>query len=237
MAISPIQIFSDAHTRADSFLIGGKKGGPKAKDDLRAAVVFAVAAIDTFFRFKIIDYLKRQRDKNLTNFKLPITAQKLVRDIVAKECFEKEYKDLKEKQKELVDISVVTNKSSLIQYLEVALKQESFQSIEQISDGLRIMDKTPSEIWGKFSSSKKIAKIKSGKRQGRPSKSKRGKKIDAKTQMSRLFTRRHLIVHESDVTLRGKKLVGKPRKIEYTDVKKWLEHSKKAIEEINKLVA
>ncbi len=237
MAISPspIQIFKSAYDRAENFLVRGKKGGPKDKDDLRAAVVFAVAAIDTFFRFKTVEHIKRQRAKNIVGFRLPFAAQKLIRDVVAKENFEREYKDLKDANKELVDALLATNKLSLLKYLEAALKHQSFQSIEQISEGLKIMDKTPSEIWSKFSTSRK--KNKKSVKHGRPYKIKPGKKIDAETQMRRLFSRRHLIVHESDVILRGKKLVGIARKIQYTEVKKWLEHSKQAIAEINKIIS
>jgi|SRR3989344_5947514 len=236
MADSPKQIFDSAHERAESFLKSTEKG-PKAKDNLRAAVVFAVAAIDAYFRAKIVKFLKEQRDKNVPKFEMPLTAQKILREAVAKHTLAKVYRDLKKDEKELVDTLVESNKSSLFTYLDKALEYESFQSIEKMSEALKIMGKIPSEIWGRFDASTKSSKkVVKKKGPGRPFKQRVGKKIDAKTQMERMFKKRHQIVHEADVVLRGKKLVGKQRKIEFNSVKKWLEHSRKTIHSIEKLI-
>ena len=106
-----------------------------------------------------------------------------------------------------------------------------------MSEALKIMGKIPSEIWGRFDASTKSSKkVVKKKGPGRPFKQRVGKKIDAKTQMERMFKKRHQIVHEADVVLRGKKLVGKQRKIEFNSVKKWLEHSRKTIHSIEKLI-
>lgn len=235
MSASPIDIFDSAHKRALTFLEVGKSG-PKSKDNLRAAVVFAVAAVDTFCRVKIIKYLKEQREKRGPAFKMSPAAQKLAREILAKKSFRKEYRDITKIDKEMVDTFVSSSNSKLISYLEDALEQESFQGIDKISDAFKIMDKNPLEIWGKFDASTKLKKPKRKKRPGRPFKTKIGKKIDAKTQMERMFKKRHLIAHQADVVISGKKLVGKLRKIEYLEVKKWLEHSRRAIHEINRLI-
>ena len=119
MADSPKQIFDSAHERAESFLKSTEKG-PKAKDNLRAAVVFAVAAIDAYFRAKIVKFLKEQRDKNVPKFEMPLTAQKILREAVAKHTLAKVYRDLKKDEKELVDTLVESNKSSLFTYLDKA---------------------------------------------------------------------------------------------------------------------
>ncbi|OGG79303.1 hypothetical protein A3A39_01900 [Candidatus Kaiserbacteria bacterium RIFCSPLOWO2_01_FULL_54_13] len=236
MSDSPIDIFDSAHKRALAFLEVGKSG-PKSKDNLRAAVVFAVAAVDTFFRVKIIKYLKEQREKRDSTFKMSPAAQKLVREILSKKSFRKEYRDITKTDKDMVDVFVASSNSKLISHLEDALEQESFQGIDKISDAFKIMDKNPPEIWGKFDASTKLKKPKRKKGPGRPFKSKLGKKIDAKTQMERMFKKRHFIAHQADVVISGKKLVGKLRKIEYSTVRRWLEHSRKAIHEINKLIA
>ena len=54
----------------------------KAKDDLRASVLFAVSAIDAYFSVKIVAYLKREREKS--TFKLSLAAQKLIQESIAK---------------------------------------------------------------------------------------------------------------------------------------------------------
>lgn len=236
MAKSPIQIYDSAHERAEHFLKSGQSG-PKAKDELRAAVVFAVAAIDAFFRAKMIKYLKEQREQTGKSFQLPLAAQKIVREEVAKQTFNrKQYNQLRKPEKELVDTLVESSKSSLIAYLEDALEYESFQSIGKMSEALSVMGKTPSEIWGRFDASGKTPNIKKKPGRGRRPRPKVGKKIDAKIQMERMFRKRHHIVHEADIVLRGRRRVGELRKIEHDTVKKWLEHSKRAIHEINKLI-
>lgn len=236
MAASPKQIFDSAHERAESFLRSSEKG-PKAKDNLRAAVVFAVAAIDAYFRAKIIKILKEQRDKNVSAFQMPLAAQKIIREAVSGHILAKHYRDLKKDEKEPIDALVESNRSSLFGYLDKALEYESFQSIEKMSEALKIMGKIPSEIWGRFdASTKSPKKVLKKRRPGRPFKSKVGKKINAKIQMERMFKKRHKIVHEADIVLRGRKLVGKQRKIEYASVKKWLEHSQKTIHAIDKLI-
>lgn len=67
-------------------------------------------------------------------------------------------------------------------------------------------------------------------------KEKVGKPIDHKVQISRLFGRRHLIVHEADLYIRGKKYKGEPRRIEYATVKQWVASTEYIIKKIDKLI-
>lgn len=235
MAATPIQIFELAHQRAEDFL-GLTTKGRKADDDLRAAVVFSVAAVDAYFHTKILKHFREKRTKS-GNFTLPIAAQELIREVVALELTKSEYRDLPKKKQELVNYACVSSNPSLLSYLEEALKRKSFQSTEDMSSAMRIMGQTPQEIWGRFDSSTKVkAKKLSEKRTaGRPKKNKRGRKIDAKKQMGKLFSRRHLIVHDADILVRGNKS-GKPRPINSTYVRKWINSSKDAIKRIDNLI-
>lgn len=220
--ISPIKMFDSAHARADGFLTRGL--GAKGKDDLRAAVVFAVAAIDAFFRAKVTDYFRKNRLSD-NKSKIPELAQKLIREEIAKKNFNKEYQNLTNDKKQIVNTTCESNKQFLIKYLEQALKSESFQGIDKIDKAFRMMDKKPQEIWGKFDSSAKVSEHLAIEKQKK--KNKAGRKIDTKTQLGRMFLRRHIIVHEADLVLTGRKNVGGERKIEHAAVKKWLDSSKK----------
>ncbi|MEK7480375.1 MAG: hypothetical protein AAB665_03775 [Patescibacteria group bacterium] len=236
MAIAPIQIFNSADERAKKFLGTGK--GPKDKDNLRAAVVFEVAAIDAYFRAKVVRFLKTQYEKSLKDFKMPFAAQKLIRLIVEASIEKKKgATGLDKIQKRIIRASAETTNSQSFYLLEEALKRhQTFQSIEQISHAFRIMGKNPDHTWSLFDLSTKTKDekkaITGAKKRGPKKKNKRGPKIDAKKQMNRLFGRRHLIVHEADIFLTGKQRTGHKRPIEYEMVKKWLEKSGEAIHRI-----
>lgn len=58
--VKPLKIFKLAHERSRAFLREDSQG-PRAKDDLRAAVVFAVVAVDAYFRVKVIHVLRTRR--------------------------------------------------------------------------------------------------------------------------------------------------------------------------------
>lgn len=77
--IKPIDFFNSAIKRSDSFISGGLGNkGRRDADDLRAAVVFAVASIDAFFRTKIIHVLRKNRQTNTNNFILSDSARKVI---------------------------------------------------------------------------------------------------------------------------------------------------------------
>lgn len=233
--ISPIKMFDSAHARAQGFLNRGL--GPKDRDDMRAAIVFAVAAIDAFFRRKIPDHLRKELVK--TGFRFPESTLQLIREAVSTKNFSKSYTEVSENKdhKQLVDNICKTGGKSLIPFLEDALKRESFQGLGRIDDALRMMGHKPAEIWGKFNFSVKIPVVEKKVGAGRPIKKKVGRKIDLKTQMKRLFERRHLIVHDADLILTGKKSVGQERLIDFEEVKVWLTSSQKSIREINKIIS
>jgi hypothetical protein len=235
MTLSPIQIFNSAHDRAEIFL--ERNPGKRAKDDLRAAAVFVVAAIDAYFSVKIVAHLKSEYYKNPSKFNPSLAARNLIKEQIAKRSFNnKDFKDLKKHEKELVSTLAESNKSSIISYLESAIKMQSFQAIEKIDEAFKIMGKNPPEIWNKVDSVIKSGKPSHKKKIGRPKRNKGGRKVDVRIQLENLFKRRHLIVHEADVVLRGRASVGKERQISYETVKKWLTYSQKSIKEIDKLI-
>lgn len=124
-----------------------------------------------------------------------------------------------------------SNKPSLIKYLEDALDFTSFQSINQLNDGLKIMGEKPEEIWGKISS--QVADV--THTMGRPKKKKKGPKVNLKVQLDNLFFRRNKIVHRADLSS-GKKHRGKEGQIKYDTVKRWIDSVKKTIIKMDSLI-
>ena len=235
MAISPIQFFSTAHTRAEGFL-GLDSKGRTPDDDLRAAVVFSVSAVDAYFHAKIIRHL-RERQQKEGRFAMSPAAQEMILGEVSKSLTGSEYRDLPNDKKKLIDLACAASDPSLITHLEEALKKKSFQGIGDMSKAMEIMGKNPQEIWGKFDSSTKLKIVKKkNPKGGRPLKPKFGKKIDAKVQLERLFNRRQAIIHNADTSLKGK-WAGKPTGISGPVVKRWLKSSEETIKRIDKLIA
>lgn len=232
--ITPIEIFNRAHARSEVFISGGKGNkGRRDADDLRAAVVFAVAAIDAYFRFKIIDYWRKKRTSNGSNYKLSSPAEVIVKRAIAKKLFNTtDIKKISKNEKEAVYLIAESNKPSVINYLEQALQEISFQNVKMMDEAISMMGFTPQEIWGRAQSDLKSKKS-LRKQLGRPVKNKRGKKAEIRVQLENLFLRRHIIVHEADIILRSKQRKGKERGISYTTVKKWVSYAKKAIYFIN----
>ncbi|MFA6095448.1 MAG: hypothetical protein WC767_01240 [Candidatus Paceibacterota bacterium] len=233
MATSPINLFNSVHDRAEEFL-GLSTKGRKPDDDLRAAIVFAVTAIDVYFHVKIVKFF-REKQKQEKNFDLPEKARELIQGVVAKDLTGSNFDSLTKTKQQLIKSACLKSNSSLLSYLEESLEKRSFQSIGAMSDAMEIMGHTPQEIWGKFDSSTKIKTTLKKKKMGRPKKIKPGAKIDAKVQLTKLFDRRQGIIHAADVPLRGQS-AGKPNGISGPTVKKWLKYSKEAVHKINELI-
>ena len=108
--------------------------------------------------------------------------------------------------------------------------QISFQSTNQLDDGIRMMGEKPDEIWGRINS--KASEISTKRIIGRPRIKKRGPKVNLTVQLQNLFSRRNKIVHQADLSL-SKKLKGKERQIKYNVVKRWVDSVEKMITKID----
>ena len=98
--IKPIDFFNSAIKRSESFISGGRGNkGRRDADDLRAAVVFAVASIDAFFRAKTIYVLRKKRQTNTNSFILSESARKAVQKKIAMKLFNREYAQLDTQKK------------------------------------------------------------------------------------------------------------------------------------------
>lgn len=228
MASTPLDIFNAAHKRADIFL---NERSPKKKkfDDLRAAVIFEVAAIDAYFKVKVINVLRGQIKGR--GFVIPESVRNLAKEAAASSGYNgKGYKQLKKEEKRLVDLACSSNESEIVDYVQAAFNKLSFQSISSIDTALAMMGKKPSEIWPKIATQRKLKSKKDNLR------TKAGRKIQATVQLKALFSRRHRIVHEADIVLWGKKKQGQQRQIVIEDVRKWLKSSNETIRAINRLV-
>lgn len=233
--ITPIKIFKRANGRAEIFISGGKGNkGRRDADDLRAAVVFAVASIDAYFRSKIIYALRKKKSKQSSSFSEP--AVKIVQKIIAKRLFSgKEYSQLKQHEKQAVNAMCESGKPYLINYLQEALEDISFQSVDRLDEGMKILGEKPQEIWGKIN-----AKVGGSKRRkpaiGRPKKKKTGPKVDIRIQLRNLFSRRHRIVHDADLSIQGRRSRGKEISISYDTVKKWINSTKAMVEKLDTII-
>ncbi|MDE2079609.1 MAG: hypothetical protein KGI73_04480 [Patescibacteria group bacterium] len=233
MSATAYGIYTKAHERALSFVDGQ---GRREYNKLRAAVVFETAAIDSYFRVKIISFIKKEREKK--SFQLSSTATNLLKDAIALRIFSKQFKDLNREQKELITNSLDSNKPSITGYLEKAISRESFQSIDKIGEAFKVMGLTsPQEVWSRIQTAINTGKSIKKNKIGRPRVNRGGRKADVKIQLGNMFIKRHLIVHEADIVLRGRKSVGEERQISYNTVKRWLASSKKTIEQIDNLIS
>ena len=235
--ITPIEIFNRAHVRSMAFISGGVGNkGRRDADDLRAAVVFAVASIDTFFRAKIVHILLTERS-SMSNFSLSDSTRKIIQKTIAKKIFSgREYNQLNLEEKNAVDAMCESKKPYLIRYLQVALTEMSFQGVSQLDEGIKMMGKKPQEIWQKVISYEDNNSS-SQKSVGRPKKKRRGKKTDIKVQLKNLFSRRHKIVHEADLNLQSRKHRGQERKISYDTVKNWIDSTEKIIKKLDSVIS
>ena len=108
----------------------------------------------------------------------------------------------------------------------------SFQSVDQLNEGLKIMGERPDEIWGKINS--EIVRIKPSNI-GRPKKQRRGPKVNLIVQLGNLFSRRNKIVHHADLSL-GRKHKGQERQIKYDAVKRWIDSVGKTIRRMDSVI-
>jgi hypothetical protein len=226
--VSAIQIFDTAYKRAEWFLSGQRADskGRRAHDDLRAAVVFAVAAVDAFTRAKVIGVLRTRRVRSRTTFKLPEVAKELLRKYVTKETFKKEYgKALTKRERAFVDSYCDSSSEAVILDLQEALQEMSFQSLPQIDLAIRLMGCKQEEVWSRLQTSAKKGTTK-----------RRGKVPAPRVQLSRMFARRHIIVHEADLNIQSRTLRGKARKITYPTVRRWVTEAHKLVKQLDSAV-
>ena len=236
--VKPIDFFKIAHKRSAVFISGGKGNkGRRDSDDLRAAVVFAVASIDAFFRTKIIHVLRSKRQLNGNNpSPFSESTRKIIQRRISKELFGREYNQINQREREAVDALCESRKPSLMKYLEGALNEMSFQSIFQLEDGIKMMGEKPQEIWNKISKAG-ITNADSVQVSGKQKKKREGRRVDLKVQIGNLFSRRHLIVHHADLSLQSRKNRGAERKISYNTVKRWIESVEKIVKKIDSIIS
>ncbi|TSC74045.1 MAG: hypothetical protein G01um101433_1112 [Parcubacteria group bacterium Gr01-1014_33] len=232
--ITPITIFKSAHTRSKAFLSQGKENKTiRDADDLRAAVVFAVSLMDAYFRSKII-YILRKKNQSLDRKWFPDAVKKPIQKMIARELFNKD-SQLLPRQREAIDAVYNSGKPTLITYLQKYLEDFSFQNIERLDEGMKMMGAKPQEIWEKVNQGK-IKDVKPQKNIGRPKKRKKGRKTDIKIQLRNLFSKRHRIVHDADLDIHGKKSRGQALSISYTTVKKWIDSTETMINHLDSII-
>lgn len=213
MALDALNTYKSAHARALKFFTEAKLG-PKFKDYLRAAVVFEAAAIDVFFKIKIINHCDKKK------YRLTIEAQKWIYEAIAKENFGSQCKDLSDEKVELIEAMASSGKRSLRNYVLDTLETKNFQSADNIEYALKMIGYKPIEIWSKLNHSR----------------GKKGRRINTKIRLENLFKRRHQIVHQADIFIRGRRSVGKEDSIALDTVKDWLDVSEAAVTKLNKLI-
>lgn len=234
--VTPIKIFKSAHDRSSNFISGGKGNkGRRDADDLRAAVVFAVSSVDAYFRSKIIHILRKKNQSSADRL-LPNSVKKHIQKMISRDLFNnREYSQLRSKEKEAVDAMYNSKKPYLITYLQKSLEDLSFQNMDRLEEGVKMMGGRPQEIWGKINQS--IIRDSQPQRTiGRPKKVKKGPKTNVKIQIRNLFLRRHRIVHDADLSIHGKRSRGQPISISYGIVKKWIDSTEILVNNVDSMI-